>query len=127
MFGFKPTVPDIQTERGVIDWFIECDEKIKDLKEVFSLGEMKEFKRFVLNDVLLNNSAEKLDALLKLFRKQYQEILPRAALLEEKINSLTGEGKIAAMNVIKAESFLAGKMRILGYFLLKKYGKNPST
>ena len=124
-------VPDILKAEEVIEWFIFQDEKIKDFREWWAPHEVNDFKAILLKDVNELDSAEKIQNVLNIFGKQHPELLMKiASAYEYRKNlarSLNEEEQKIYTNLIRAESFLAAKLRILGYFLLKKYGIDPRS
>lgn len=118
--GGKPPIPPIHDEEGVVDWFLQFDDKIRDLRSNFP-----SLLPIVRNEVLLalhqHGSPSALQHYVKSLGDRYSEVLVR--LTHQQVRDDVGLEE--RRQALQEEAAVAAKMRILGYFLLRKYGIQP--
>ncbi len=118
----KPNIPSVDDSDGVIEWFINHDDKLADVRR-YGLNQW--VYKDVASDLATHGSSK--DSLIKHLKSLsefYALVLEQLALRKD--GPLDGEtpDKVAELHCL--EIMCAAKMRILGYFLLRKYGVNPT-
>lgn len=130
----KPSIPLIDQEAAVIDWFLKYDEKIKgyfDPPPSFIMNLPEQLKAEMLANLKEHHDAQSLQGFVKKIADFYSKLVPELALIHE----YAEKGKIPAdlppeqaaqlAQYTYMEISLTTKMRVLGYFLLKKYDIKP--
>jgi predicted rRNA methylase YqxC with S4 and FtsJ domains len=125
VWPFKPSVPNISNESGVINWFLNYDDKASEAKRKFPSANLEVIKKSILKDVLDNNSFEKLTKVFKELEQKHTETLKHMALMSPNFESFSRDEMIQFGTLGFDEVFYIVELRILGYFLLKKYGLDP--
>ena len=122
----KPMMPDISDEAAVIDWFLKFDDKLSDLRSGLQPKGIEYIRGEVAGDLGEHRSAEALKAHVAKVSMFHSSIaLPELARRHMNGGPLPGETEAGYMQIIMIEKLCAAKMRILGYFLLKKHGIQP--
>lgn len=114
----KSNIPPIKDEEAVISWFLKNDDKIE---TVFFVKEeyFQKAKSEILKNLQEHQSAESLQGFVDKISTIYTEqILPTIANCHKQNQEIPSE-------ILITEFVLSAKMRILGFFLLKKYGIQP--
>jgi len=108
----KPNIPSIENEEMVIDWFLKYDERIdKFLQEP---SNFEKIKNEIIENLKDNPDANSLRSFIQNVWDTYRMTLRHIS--EKKATNEGVEKDIFIMEIV-----LSAKMRILGYFLLKKY------
>ena len=115
----KPNIPPIDNEEAVIKWFLKYDDKIKN--DFFTDPTIFEkAKNEILDNLREHSDASSLQSFIKKISDAYTEkILPSIATKHENNEEIPFQFMVMEM-------LFSAKMRILGYFLLKKYGIQPN-
>ena len=108
----KPNIPAIENEEMVVEWFLNYDEKID--KFFQEKSNFERIKNEIIEDLKDNPDVNSLQFFIEKVWDTYKKILQHIA--EKK--AINGEIK---NDIFLLEMVLSAKMRILGYFLLKKY------
>ncbi len=112
--------PPIENQEQVIDWFFNNDKIVKNFRRVFPAIAEK-LKCDILQDLNNNNNVESLEKFVRGAIKFWEETAAPQAVM--RVNGpLEGETHQEQVEIIAMENYLSTKLRILGYFLLKKYG-----
>lgn len=115
----KPNIPPIDNEEEVIEWFLKYDDKIKN----DFLADPKIFekaKNEILDNLKEHSDAPSLQSFIKKISDAYtKKLLPSIAASHENNEEIPWQ-------ILIMEMLFSTKMRILGYFLLKKYGIQPN-
>lgn len=118
LFIGSSEVPSIENEEQVIDWFFENDKLLKNFKRVFPAN-VEGVKKDILDDLEKNNDAKSLGKFVSGATKFWEETAGPQALLRSQ-GPIEGESHQEFIYIIYGENYLSAKLRILGYFLLKK-------
>ena len=117
LFG-KPPVPSVEDEPGVVEWFLKHDDKLKDVRKTFP-GQLPKIQADVLADLKKFPDGPSLEKHVRGITGGYESaFLPAAAALQQRGGPYDSDD----LMVFFIEAMAATKMRVLGYFLLKKYG-----
>jgi hypothetical protein len=122
LWPFKPSVPDITHEENVVNWFLKYDSIANKINETFPPENIKIIKQSILKDVLENDTLEKLNKTLSDVEEKHTLALTQMALLTMKSTPLNHEETLALGTLGFDEVYYFIELRILGYFLLKKFG-----
>ncbi|MFH0982098.1 MAG: hypothetical protein V2A79_11210 [Planctomycetota bacterium] len=112
----RPPVPSIADVGAVIEWFLTYDSKLDDVRAHFP-GAIGALKAEIATDVRAVTDAAQLQARL-------DELSATHGALLERIASGYAAGS-ASPDDYYAEATCAAKLRILGYFFLRRYGIQP--
>lgn len=116
------SVPPIWEESQVIDWFLINDHEIADLRQ-FSPELLQAVKNEIIHDLHTHNNAQSLKSFLEGMANFWGDtLLPQALLRKKNQGPLHGESEEDAVRMVFMERCVAAKVRVLGYFLLKKFG-----
>ena len=123
--GRAPPVPPISATDAVVDWFLAYDEKIGDLRLLASTLGLQKAREEILNDLSAHREAASLKAHLDKVSAFWSEMALPAAATRFQDGPIAGESEADARMVMLLEAVLAAKVRVLGYFLLKRHGIQP--
>lgn len=117
-----PSVPSIENEVAVVDWFLKYDNNTRNLRTNFK-PMLEQIKQDILTDLRNNADESSLKQFVQGAMKFWEDTaFPQAALRLQTGHPTEGETQEDWIKIIYAEQYLAAKIRVLGYFLLKKYG-----
>lgn len=118
--GGKPLTPLIHDEEAVVDWFLQFDEKIRDFRNNFP-SLLPVVRKEVLLALHQHESPSALQDYVKSLGDRHLKVLERLA--HQQVGDDIGIKE--KLQALQEEAVVAAKMRILGYFLLRKYGIQP--
>lgn len=119
LYAGPPPMPAITNESAVVDWFLRYDPKLSDVRNYLQSA-IPELRTQVLYDLAVHNSPFKLKAHIDNLTAELVQLIEDRQKGQELPCSDFG------VNSRASEVMLAARLRILGYFLLKKYGIDPS-
>jgi len=122
--GTPPPIPPISKPGQVVDWFLRYDSKISDYRLNYPEG-LPDLKADILTDLESSNDAATLEARFDSTMAQYDEVLAQASARYEVGGPVGGESQEDYAEIMHAQAYLSAKIRVLGYFLLNKYGIQP--
>lgn len=118
LFG-PGTIPSIDDANGVIEWFLKYDD-VRNFKRLFP-AKVDSLKEDILLDMSKHNDATSLEKFINEAMEFWEHtVFPQAFLRKD--GPVESESEQERIEIIAMESFLSAKLRILGYFLSKKYG-----
>ena len=130
-FSFSQSIPPIYKSEKVVDWFLQNDSKIKDYSRNYP-DKLKKLKADILAEIEANSNGPALKEHVKNIGSEYEKALINIANKYDSTNwhsafkaSVEAGESHKDYSLFHFEAYLAAKMRILGYFLLKKYGIQP--
>jgi len=122
LFNIRPNLPNIEKTEEVVDWLIRYDDKIKDFRNKFKT-KISDLKKEILYELKkYDNASELKQNMIALSSIYHSYIFPEALKRYDNKGPLSDDTKKFYISLIYQESWLSAKMRIEGYFLLKKYG-----
>ena len=121
---WKPRIPPISDTEGVIDWFLRYDDKIADLRRRFPVA-LNAVKTEIMNDLAAHAGGQALKRHLEWVDKIWRHHLQESTKRYEAGGPLAGELPEEASAFFYNEAVYAAESRILGYFLLRRYGIQP--
>ncbi len=114
----KPKIPPIDNEDEVVEWFLRYDDKIKH-EFLTDSTIFEKAKNEILDNLREHSDASSLQSFIEKISVAYTEkLLPSIATNHENNEEVPWQ-------LLITEMLFSAKMRILGYFLLKKYGIQP--
>lgn len=116
-FGSKPYIPPINDEGGVVEWFLQYDDKIADFRTNFP-GSLEMLRTETLGILQQHQGGPALQRRVRELSDEYTATLGRVA-------SQVDGGETPPDEELMTESAIAAKIRILGYFLLRKHNIQP--
>ncbi len=127
LLGKKRDIPDVTDEAGVVEWFLQHDDMIGDRRRRFPYR-VEAAKQEILADLKDNSvTASSLQTRITEINSFYSSrLLPAAAARWERRGPLPDESRDDYAELMFLEWAVAAKLRILGYFLLKKFGIDPA-
>lgn len=127
-YFYIPKVPDILDEVGVIKWFLRYDDTCKKYWARFFKGKYKNksIVQKVVNEILqelkINKNADLLERRIRVMSDEIVDKLMKSGLPMVKPDLYANLSSQEEAVGVTYFSILVAKSRILGYFLLKKYG-----
>ena len=122
LFG-KPPIPPIDDEPAVVQWFLNHDDELRDVRNNFG-GQLPRIQADVLADLKKFPDGPSLERHVQGIAGGYENtFLPAAASLQQRGVAYTSDDVM----VFFIEAMAATKMRVLGYFLQTKFRIRPSA
>lgn len=122
LFNIKPNLPNIKETEKVIDWLIRYDDKTKDFRNKFDT-KISDLKEEILYELKKYDNASELKQNIIILSSIYHSyIFPEALKRYDNNGLLPDDTEKFYISLMYQESWLSAKLRIEGYFLLKKYG-----
>ena len=118
LYDGTPPVPPITDASAVVQWFVRYDPKLSHIRRYYA-SSIPTLQTVVLNDLTVHDSPFKLKAHIDALTSELIQ------LTQTRVNLAEPSPSNDLLQKQETEALLGARLRILGYFLLKKYGIEP--
>jgi hypothetical protein len=127
LIGNSSEFPDLNNESAVVEWFLQHDEKVADLRRDFP-SRLEEAREEILTDLRAHSAraASLQEQFTKISSFYFTQLLPTVVERRRHGGPRPDETVADYLDLMFMESVLAAKLRIFGYILLKKHGIDPT-